>query len=310
MTRFTLLSFTLLAACTATEQTGAPDPTLATSVQPVEAPPPPPEFPGIITARDSSVITADFDGKILELNLNTSQRVRAGDSLGRLDDRDLKMQLEKAKASEIAFRGEVGAAGARASALAKQARSQDILARHGAAAIQTVRNARAEASSAGASTSAASGRLGEATVGRRQIEEMIKKAELRAPIDGVITMVSARKGQGVQKGTVLARIYDTRDLMVRFVVPHEQRKLIKLGGRVELAIEGVDHPIWASIQHINDEIEPPVNYTVVDADIDDSKLQPDEVRVTANATIRIADTQKTASTTTTKSPTTTIASAR
>jgi multidrug resistance efflux pump len=182
--------------------------------------------------------------------------------------------------------------------------------RHGAAAMQTVRNARAEASSAGATTSAAGGRLGEATVGRRQIEEMLKKAELRAPIDGVITMVSARKGQGVQKGTVLARIYDTRDLMVRFVVPHEQRNLIKAGGRVELVIEGVDHPIWASIQHINDEIEPPVNYTVVDADIDDTKLQPDEVRVTANATVRIADPQKTASTTTKNSPTTTIASVR
>jgi multidrug efflux pump subunit AcrA (membrane-fusion protein) len=287
---------------------GALDPTLATSVQPEEAPPPPPEFTGVITARDSRVITADFEGRIVDLNLNTSQRVRAGDSLGRLDDTDLKNQLEKAKASEKAFRSEMGAAGARASALAKAARSQSILARHGAAPLAAVRNAQAEASSAGASTSAASGRLGEAAVSRHQIEELLKKAELRAPIDGVITAVSARKGQVAQKGTVLARIYDTRDLLVQFTVPNAQRNLVVIGGRVELTIDGVNHPIWATIQRVSDAFEPPIDVAIIDADIDDSKLQPDEVRVTANATVRLADTQKTA--TTTNSPTTTIASVR
>ena len=276
---------------------------------PAEAPPPPLELTGVILARDSRVITADFEGRIDELNLNNSQRVRAGDSLGHINDEDLKNQLEKAKAAERAARGEVNAAGARAGALAKQARSQDILARHGAAAIQTVRNAQAEASSAGATTSAASGRLGEAAVGRQQIEELLKKADLRAPIDGVITSVTVRKGELAKKGSVIARIYDTRDLFVQFTVPTEQRKLIQIGGRVEVTIDGVDHKIWATVQHISDSFDPPIDVAIVDADIDDSKLAPDEVRVTANATVRLADTQKTASTTT-NSPTTTIASAR
>jgi hypothetical protein len=79
---------------------------------------------------------------------------------------------------------------------------------------------------------------------------------------------------------------------------------VKAGGRVELSVEGVSHPIWASVQRISDEVEPPINFTIVEADIDDSKLQPDEVRVTANAVIRIADTNKTAAvTTTTTTPT-------
>ena len=276
---------------------------------PAEAPPPPLELTGVILARDSRVITADFEGRIDELNLNNSQRVRAGDSLGHINDEDLKNQLEKAKAAERAARGEVNAAGARAGALAKQARSQDILARHGAAAIQTVRNAQAEASSAGATTSAASGRLGEAAVGRKQIEELLKKADLRAPIDGVITSVTVRKGELAKKGSVIARIYDTHDLFVQFTVPTEQRKLIQIGGRVEVTIDGVDHKIWATVQHLSDSFDPPIDVAIVDADIDDSKLAPDEVRVTANATVRLADTQKTASTTT-NSPTTTIASAR
>ncbi len=244
----------------------------------------------------------------MELDLNNSQRVRAGDSIGRLDDKDLIMQLARAKAAERAARSEVGAAGARAYAAAKAAKSQSILARHGAAPLAAVRNAEAEASSAGATTGAASGRLGEATVGRQQIEELLKKAELRAPIDGVITTVAVRKGEMAKKGTVIARIYDTRDLMVQFAVPTEQRDLVQVGGRVELTIDGVNHPIWATVQHVSDAFDPPIDIAIVDADIDDTKLQPDEVRVTANATVRLADPQKTASTTT--APTTTIASVR
>jgi multidrug efflux pump subunit AcrA (membrane-fusion protein) len=304
MTRFSLLPLSLLAACTVREQPAAPDPTASTSVAAVEAPAPAPEFTGVIVTRESRVITADFEARVEELNLNTSQRVRKDEVFGRLDDDDLQKQLERAKASEKAMRGEVAAAGARAAALARQAKSEAILARQGAAPMAALRNAKAEASSAGASTSAASGRLGEAQVSRAQVEDLIKKATLRSPIDGVITMVSARKGQIVQKGSVLARVYDTSDLMVRFAVPKEQRKLIKPGGRVELSVEGVSHPIWASIQRISDEVEPPINFTIVEADIDDTKLQPDEVRVTASAVIRVADTTKTASLTTAPATTT------
>ena len=277
-------------ACAAPDPLPAePDPTQATTAAVTEAPAPRPEFTGVITARLTKVITADFEGRIDRLAVTGGQRVHAGDVIGKLDDRDLKLQLERAKASERAFKGEVGAAAARASALARQANSERILARAGAAPIAAVRNAAAEASSAGASTYAASGKLGEAQVGRQQIEELLTKAELKAPIDGVVTMVTAREGQVAQKGTQIARVFDTRDLMVRFAVPHEYRAQIRTGRRVELTVEGVSHPIWASVQKISDEVEPPVNFTIVEADIDDDKLQPDEVRVTTNARIRIAD---------------------
>ena len=288
-----LLPLSLLAACTVREQPAAPDPTAPVSTAAVEEPAPPLELTGVIVTRESRVITADFEARVEDLTLSTSQRVRKDEVIGRLDDDDLQKQLERAKAAEKAMRGEVAAAGARAAALARQAKSEAILARHGAAPMAALRNARAEASSAGASTSAASGRLGEAQVSRAQVESLIEKATLRAPIDGVITMVAARKGQIVQKGSVLARVYDTSDLMVRFAVPKEHRALIKPGSRVELSVEGVSHPIWASIQRISDEVEPPINFTIVEADIDDTKLQPDEVRVTASAIIRIDPTTTT-----------------
>ncbi|MBL9019401.1 MAG: biotin/lipoyl-binding protein, partial [Myxococcales bacterium] len=89
----------------------------------VEAPAPPLELTGVIVTRESRVITADFEARIVDLNLSTSQRVKKDEIFGRLDDSDLKLQLERAKAAEKALRGEVAAAGARAAALARQAKS-------------------------------------------------------------------------------------------------------------------------------------------------------------------------------------------
>lgn len=254
----------------------------------IEAPPERPEFVGVVTARQTKVITADFEGRINRLSAEAGKKVHAGDVVANLDDTDLKMQLAKAKASEKALRGEVGAAAAKAGALSRQAKSEKMLARAGAAPMASVRNANADASAAGATTAAASGRLGEAAVGREQIELLLTKAEVKAPIDGVITMVTAKEGQVAQKGTTIARVFDPRDLLVRFAVPKELRGTIASGKRVELQIEGTERTIWAIVGKVSDA-EPPVDYTLVEADIDDSKLLPDEVRFAASARVRIAD---------------------
>jgi hypothetical protein len=73
------------------------------------------------------------------------------------------------------------------------------------------------------------------------------------------------------------------------MVPKEHRAKIAKGQRVELTVDGADGPIWATVNYISDELEPPVNFTIVEADIDDSKLRPDELRVASKGTVRIAE---------------------
>ncbi|HEU4729799.1 MAG TPA: hypothetical protein VFT22_18010, partial [Kofleriaceae bacterium] len=71
--------------------------------------------------------------------------------------------------------------------------------------------------------------------------------------------------------------------------PKEHRSKVRLGQRVELAIEGDPRPIWALVTNISAAQEPPINFTVVEADIDDTRLAPGELRVAAVARVRIAD---------------------
>jgi len=101
-------------------------------------------------------------------------------------------------------------------------------------------------------------------------------------------MVKVKPGEVVQKGSPIVRVFDDHDLIIRFAVPKEYRSLLEHGKRVELRIPGVSEPIWATIYNIADE-EPPITITVVEAEIDDSKLRPDEIQVASEGRVRIAD---------------------
>ncbi|MGE0551410.1 MAG: efflux RND transporter periplasmic adaptor subunit [Kofleriaceae bacterium] len=264
------------------------DPTEAIRPAAPEAPAEIPEFVGVVTSRVSKVVSSGIDtARIERMYVRAGQRVRAGDPVAKLDETELQRRLEGAKASERAARSEVGAQAVTAKALAAKARNERMLARAGASANANVRNALAEAQAASANTGAAAGRLAVAQNQRKEIEQLLRDAQLRSPISGVVTMIKVKEGEMAMKGTPIARVFDDRDLMVRFAVPREYRASIARGQVVQLLVEGATRPVWARIQTISDELEPPVNFTVVEADIDDSKLAPDEIRVASNGRVRI-----------------------
>ena len=270
-----------------------PDPAAATSAAPVEAPPERPDFPGVITARTSRVIGAEFTGPLEQLYVHQRKRVRAGDVVAKLDARELKAEAASLKAQEDSASAQAGAYAATARAAAAAAKTERRLYERGFQSRNATITANARLAEARGQIGAAAEQAKASRVRRLQLEEQIKKAEHPAPIDGVITVVKAKVGETLQRGTPIARVYDDRDLMIRFAVPKEHRALVKVGGRVELSVPGVDAPVWATIERIADE-EPPITFAVVDADIDDSKLRPDEIQVASEGRVRIADVQQTA----------------
>ena len=280
----------LLTACKVEATTPVEaDPTEARAPVAQVAPAERPEFVGVVTSRVTKVIVSEVDAPVERLAVTVGQRVHAGDTIAKLDDRALKAELEGAKFAERALGGEVGAAAIQASALKQKLKMERLLVSRGASPMNAVRTASAEARSAGASTGAAAGRYAQAKNTRQQVEVMLTKTELKAPVDGVVTMIKIRDGVMATKGMPVARVFDDRDLLIRFAVPREHRTKIVQGQRVELSVEGASGPVWATVNNISDELEPPVNFTIVEADIDDSKLRPDELRVASKGTVRIAE---------------------
>ena len=289
MMRF-LPAILLVTAC------GAADPipierslTEVTQPRAVKTPPVRPEFPGVVTSRKSSVISARVAARIDKLAVTPGQAVKAGDVVATLDDTELKTKLSQAIAAEKGARMEAGAYGAQAAALNKKARAESMLNRLGYSSRMAAISSRAEAASVGSQGGAAMARAIGAKAAREQAEKDLAAAQIVAPIDGIVTNIKAHVGDATQIGSPLARVFDPSDLIIRFAVPKEHRAAIALGQRVELTVDGAPHPIAATVTSVSGAQEPPINFTVVEADIDDSKIPRGEVTVASVGRVRIAD---------------------
>jgi multidrug resistance efflux pump len=280
----------LVAACAAPTPTPTElNPTEVTQQRTVKAPPPPTEFTAVVTSHRSSVISAQVQAPIEKLNVHPGQLIQAGELVARLSKTELETKLAQAQGNEKAALMEAGAYGAQASALRKSMIAETRLHKLGVSSPIAVSNATAQYSQVGAQIGAAMAKAATAKASREQCEKDLVKAEITAPISGIVTNIKAREGEVAQIGTALARVFDPGDLIIRFAVPKDHRHEVALGQRVELSVEGNARPVWATVTNISGAQEPPINFTVVEADIDDTKLAPGELTVASVGRVRIAD---------------------
>jgi multidrug efflux pump subunit AcrA (membrane-fusion protein) len=282
-----LLPLLLLVACGPAEPPPAvPDPAVATSAAPVEAAPELPDFPGVITSPTYEVVPAVFPGRIEKVHVNTRQRVKKGETVARLDPVDLVAQIDSLRAQESGAGAGAGAAAAAARSAANQAKAECTLYNRGYGSKNACTTATLKAAEARGQIGAAFGPAASARAQRKQLEEQVAKANLPAPIDGVVTVIKVKTGEMAQRGQAIVVVLDDKDLIIRFAVPKEHKHLLQIGGRVELRVASLEQPVWANINRIT-EVEPPISFFVVEADIDDSKLRPGELSVATEGRVKL-----------------------
>lgn len=253
------------------------------------APPPAPVvLAGVITSAESQVVAAEFEGRVEDVLVRGGQRVSAGQVLARLDDSQLRQRVESARQAANAARAEAARASIGVAEARRQLATEDRLYRSGAQSRQAVAAARASVSSSGAAAGAAfaSARSSEAQV--QELTEQLAKAEIKAPMDGVVTMIKVKPGEVAARGTRVARVFDPADLQVRFEVPRGHRAEFAVGAEVVVTLDGVERPLRATVIDLSADLEAPLQFAVGVADIDDAGLSPDDGRVGASASVRLA----------------------
>ncbi|MEZ4399378.1 MAG: HlyD family efflux transporter periplasmic adaptor subunit [Kofleriaceae bacterium] len=243
---------------------------------------------GVITSAKSEVVVAEFDARVDEVLVTGGQRVTTGQLLARLDDSQLRQRLEGARQRVNAAKAEAARAGIQAAEARRQLATEAKLYSSGAQSRQAVEAAKAAlgASGAAAGAAASSARGAEAEV--KEYEDQLAKAEVKAPMDGVITMIKVKQGEMAQRGTRIARVFDPADLRVRFEVPRGHRNDFTVGTKVLVSIDGVSQKLPATVIELSAELEAPLQFAAATADIDDTKLAADDGRVGAAAKVQLA----------------------
>lgn len=278
----------LVAACGAPAPLPTePNPTEATSARVAKEPPPPLEFAGVITTRDSKMISSKVQAPIRVFHIQPGDHVKAGAVIAELETSELQNKLTQAQANLQAAEMEAGAFGAQLSALRQKMNAESRLQRLGVSSPMAVHSAQADYGRVAAEAAAASAKALSIKAQVEQARKDLDSARVVSPIDGVITNIRVHEGQAVQFGTPLARVFDTSDMRVKFAVPRDHVTDVRPGQRVELTLEGNPRPLWAVIISKAEAQEPPINFTVVEADIDDTRLAPGELQVASVARVRI-----------------------
>lgn len=246
------------------------------------------QLPGYIEA-DITAVASPVAGIVAQLTTTEGQSVKAGDKLYLLESDREQAQLAEAQArkeqaesqsrnvSKGARKAELDSLRARlryAKAQLAQAQTQlkkteALLKRNfvSEAQVETDRTnvqlAQAQVEEARASLKAAKegGREDEreaaqaqasaAQAGVEQVEWLLQKKQVTAPVHGVVQEVFIRQGEFAQSGATVLSILQKDSLRVRFFVPNDLRPRFMPGSSFQVKVSGCEQPLMARTTRVS-----------------------------------------------------------
>ena len=259
------------------------------SDDPVEAPLPLPDrggahadekpgFIAVLTPKHSRDVMVPFTSASATLLVKLGDTVTQGQQLARLDDRQLRQELEAARAQArtaqaAIVQAEVDKRGAEVVLKREQlAESQGVgSVADVAAATQAVAKATATISFAPATADERATRIA-------QLQAHLGEMTLVAPIDGSVALIYLQDGARVEEGRPVIRII-SGGVFVTFAIPADQLDTIKLGDTVDVRIDRRADLATAKVGHISPELDAVAQMIIADAELINppADLQPGTV---------------------------------
>jgi RND family efflux transporter MFP subunit len=177
-------------------------------------------YPGTVISRNQARLAAEVEGR-LEWVAEVGVEVRMGETVARLDNVLLKQNL-------IADQAEVKREQARLKYQSAEVNRLTPLVRKQSVPESQLDQAVSNRSMTEADIGAAQARVA-------LTRERLRRANLRAPFDGVITERLLQAGEWAESGAAVVRLVDTSSLEVQTWVPMNALKFLHQGSRLTLA---------------------------------------------------------------------------
>ena len=152
---------------------------------------------GFVVAQRKAAIASKATGRLEWLGVTEGSRVKAGDAIARLDNRDVVAQAESAEANVRAARAALDQASAEERDAAQQLARNNELVSKGFVSRASVDTLKARHDRAVAAIASARANIGVAEANARNARVAVDYTLIRAPFDGVILSKSANVGDMV-----------------------------------------------------------------------------------------------------------------
>ena len=201
---------------------------------------------GYVVAQRKAAIGSKATGRLEWLGVAEGSRVKAGEIIARIDNRDVVAQAESAQANVLAARAGLRQVEAEERDAALQLKRNEDLAGKGFMPQATVDTAKARADRARAGVASAAATIGVAEANARNAKVAVDYTLIRAPFDGVILSKSANVGDMVtpfssaadSKGAVV-NMADMSTLEVEADVSESSLAKVSVGQPCEITLDAL-----------------------------------------------------------------------
>jgi HlyD family secretion protein len=201
---------------------------------------------GYVVAQRKAAISSKATGRLEWLGVAEGSRVRAGDLIARIDNRDVLAQAQSAEASVRAARANVTQSEVERENAQVEYRRNDELVGKGFISRSALDTAKARLDRAQAGVASARANLNVALANARNAQVAVDYTEIRAPFDGVILSKSANVGDLVtpfsnatdSKGAVVS-MADMSTLEVEADVSESSLAKVHVGQPAEIVLDAL-----------------------------------------------------------------------
>jgi RND family efflux transporter MFP subunit len=197
---------------------------------------------GVVRSRLAVKIAPKLNARITDIPVHPGDKVKKGDILARLDDRDLQAAYQAADAALHAAQAQAAQAGA------EEKRIIDLYNKQ-AATRQNYDAVLAQAQAARAMAKQAAGAA-------QQNKVMLGENILYAPFDGVVAERLQEPGDMAAPNQPIVSLHKPDDLRLEVAMTSHCLEPVKLGMNVKVRFDGVSQAVIGNIDEVAPEIDP------------------------------------------------------
>ncbi len=186
---------------------------------------------------DRVSVSAKVLGRIVQITADEGSAVKKGDVLARLDDTDLRAQMEQAKANLELARASLPLAKVNVDRATEDYQRADVQIRGAVITQEQYSHAQKTLDAARAEYAIALSRIGVAKAQMGVVEAQLQNMVLNAPFDGVIAKRWLLEGDIVQPGQAIYSVYDVERIWVTANLEETNLQNVKLQDEVEVHVD-------------------------------------------------------------------------
>jgi len=223
----------------------------------------------VLSVEHEVDVRAQREGTVQQLVAEEGRHVQAGELLGRLDDRAMQSELDKARADLLVAQNNVKYKQAENQAKEANLKRQQLLRSSGLSSDADLEQAEFEAKATAYEIDSwnALVKSNQAQIQSLQIE--LEQTQFRAPFSGVVARRYVRVGQTVTKDDPCFRVSQLGPLQVNFQVPESSNEKPAVGGAVRLSVvSNANRTLSARIIKVGPTVDPASDSFDVTAQLD------------------------------------------